>query len=173
MSLANAFDLAMLLVVVYFAARGLFRGFFSELFSLVGMVSGVYFGFQYGGVLDELLRGWFAFLNPSLCKIIAIALIFFAVCVVCSLIGQLLSAILSMAALGSLDSLCGLIAGAAKGAAVVTILVVILGRASRFLPGDLLRESRAAALVNDLLPHVERYIDRAFPNESKTVGDLF
>ena len=41
MSLVDIFDLVMLLIVAYFAVKGIFRGFFNELFSLVGIVSGL------------------------------------------------------------------------------------------------------------------------------------
>ena len=165
MKLVDVFDLAMVLIVVYFAVKGIFRGFFNELFSLVGIISGLYFGFHYADAVDAMLRGWFGFLNPSLSRIIAIALIFFAVCVVCSLIGKLFSAILSMASLGSLDRMCGMLAGAVKGAAIVTLVVVVLSRAQRFLPVEFLRESRVAVIVNGLLPHIEQYIDEVFPKK--------
>jgi membrane protein required for colicin V production len=165
MSLVDIFDLVMLLIVAYFAVKGIFRGFFNELFSLVGIVSGLYFGFQHAGAAEKLLLGWFTFLNPSLARIIGIALIFFGVCVVCSLIGKLFSAVLSAASLGALDRFCGFLAGAAKGVAVVALIVIVLTRAQRFLPVDLLGESRVATIVNGLLPHVEQYIDEVFPKK--------
>ena len=86
-------------------------------------------------------------------------------CVVCSLIGKLFSAVLSAASLGALDRFCGFLAGAAKGVAVVALIVIVLTRAQRFLPVDLLGESRVATIVNGLLPHVEQYIDEVFPKK--------
>ncbi|MBR1895942.1 MAG: CvpA family protein [Pyramidobacter sp.] len=59
MNLVDVFDLAMVLIVVYFAVKGIFRGFFNELFSLVGIISGLYFGFHYADAADAMLRGWF------------------------------------------------------------------------------------------------------------------
>ena len=47
MTLVDGFDLCMLLIVVFFAVKGIFRGFSGEIFSLAGVIGGGYFGFKY------------------------------------------------------------------------------------------------------------------------------
>ncbi len=166
MSFVNEFDLAMLLVLVYFTVKGAFRGFFKELFSLVGLAAGVYLGIQYADVVDGFLSAYLTFLSPSLSRIISVALIFFAVCVVCSMIGAMFCKILSMVSLGALDRMFGLLAGACKGAAVVALVVVALNRAQTFIPSSFLEESRVVNFVNTYLPDVENYINEVFPKAS-------
>ena len=168
MSMVDLFDLAMVLVVVFFAVKGVFRGFINELFSLLGLFAGLYFGFHYADTVDALLLEWLPVLNATLSRIVAVALIFFVVCVICALVGKLFSMALHAAALGTLDRFCGLLAGAAKGAAVVAIVVVVLSRMERILPVSFLEQSRVSALMNGVLPHVERYIDQVFPKSSES-----
>ena len=107
MTLVDGFDLCMLLIVVFFAVKGIFRGFSGEIFSLAGVIGGVYFGFKYADPVDAALRNFFGSLNASVSRMIAIALVFFAVCIVCALIGKLFRALLSMVSLSALDRLCG------------------------------------------------------------------
>lgn len=38
MTLVDGFDLCMLLIVVFFAVKGIFRGFSGEIFSLAGVI---------------------------------------------------------------------------------------------------------------------------------------
>ncbi len=167
MSFVNEFDLAMVLVLAFFTVKGAFRGFFRELFSVVGLIAGVYFGIRYAGIVDGFLSANLTFLSPSLSRGASIALVFFAVCVVCSLLGSLFCKILSMVSLGALDRMFGLLAGACKGAAVVVIVVMVLNRAQSFISRSFLEQSRVVNIVNAYLPDVERYIDEVFPKPSE------
>ncbi len=164
MNLVDVFDLVMVLVVAFFAVKGVFNGFVNELFSLIGLFAGVHFGFHYADTVDSLLQKWLPFLNATLSKIVAIALVFFAVCVVCALVGKLFSIVLHAAALGALDRICGLFAGAAKGLVIVAIVIVMLGQMRRIIPVSFLEQSRVAMLMNGVLPYIERYIDEVFPD---------
>lgn len=165
MTLADGFDLCMVLLVVFFAVKGLFRGFSGEVFSLAGIIGGIYFGLAYADPADAVLRGYFPALSPSLSRIIAIAVIFFVVCVVCALAGKLFRALLSLVSLSTLDRLCGFLLGVVKGAAIVVLIVVLLTRIQSFLPGVRLSESRVVVLVNAVMPEIEGYLDAIFPKQ--------
>ena len=165
MTLVDGFDLCMLLIVVFFAVKGIFRGFSGEIFSLAGVIGGVYFGFKYADPVDAALRNFFGSLNASVSRMIAIALVFFAVCIVCALIGKLFRALLSMVSLLALDRLCGFLVGGVKGAAIVILVVVALQHAERFLPGVELKDSRTVLLVNTILPDIKNSLDAFFPKQ--------
>ena len=157
MTLVDGFDLCMLLIVVFFAVKGIFRGFSGEIFSLAGVIG--------GDPVDAALRNFFGSLNASVSRMIAIALVFFAVCIVCALIGKLFRALLSMVSLSALDRLCGFLVGGVKGAAIVILVVVALQHAERFLPGVELKDSRTVLLVNTILPDIKNSLDAFFPKQ--------
>jgi membrane protein required for colicin V production len=163
MSTADIFDLCMLLVVLFFSVKGVLHGFSSEIFSLIGIIAGIYLGLAYAAPVDVYIRKYFSQISQPLSRIIAIAVIFFAVCIVCALIGKLLKALLNFVYLSTLDRMCGLLIGFIKGAALVVFIVILLNRASSFLPGIDLSQSRTAAVVNALLPDIEHYIDALLP----------
>lgn len=159
MTLADGFDLCMLLVVLFFSVKGVLHGFTSEIFSLIGIIAGIYLGFLWADRVDVFIRRFFPQVDPSVSRILAIAVIFFAVCVACALLGRLLRALLAFACLSTLDRMCGLFVGFAKGAAVVVFIVVVLNRAGALLPGADFSGSRAVALVNALLPDLQHYLN--------------
>lgn len=165
MNVIDIFDLAMLLVVVFFAVKGAFRGFFAELFSLIGVLGGIYLGLKYADAVSSFILRFLPAVNVVMARIAAIALVFFAVCIVCSIIGNVCTAILSFVSLSALDSMCGLVAGAAKGAAIVIAVVMLLVRMQSFLPGVELSQSRIVVLVDSFMPDIERYIDMIFPSQ--------
>jgi membrane protein required for colicin V production len=163
MTAADIFDLCMLLIVLFFSVKGVLHGFSSEIFSLIGIIAGIYLGLAYSAPVDAFIRGYFPQLSPALSRIIAIAIVFFAVCIICALIGKLLKAILNFVYLSTLDRMCGLLIGFIKGAAIVVFLVILLNRAKSFLPNVELGQSRTVAIVNALLPNIENYIDSLLP----------
>ena len=163
MTLADGFDLCMLLIILIFALKGLFSGFTGEIFSLIGLVGGIYLGLTRSAPVGDVIQSWFPTISPSLSHIIAIAIVFFAVCIVCAIIGRLFKALLSFVALGSLDRLCGLVLGAVKGAAIVIIIVLCLTRAQSLLPGIDLSASRAVNIVRYYMPAIEEKLDQLLP----------
>lgn len=165
MSIIDIFDLVMLIIVIFFAIKGVFRGFFAELFSLIGVIAGVYFGLKYAGTGAGIILRYFPAVSDVMAKIIAIALVFFAVCVVCAIIGKICTGVLSLVSLSALDSMCGLIVGCAKGVAIVIVIVTLLTRMQSFMPGVELSKSRAVYIVNAIMPDVERYLDMVFPKQ--------
>ncbi len=169
----DGFDLCMLLLVIFFTVRGLLHGFATEIFSLVGVVGGIYLGLNYSNTVENLLQGFLPECSPTLIKIIAIALLFFAFCIVCALIGKMFTALLNFVALGSLDRMCGMVLGFVKGCAIVVIIVSVLLRLQIFLPGVRLAQSRVVSLVNATLPDIESYIDQYFPKQINAAGSFY
>ncbi|MGI6076453.1 MAG: CvpA family protein [Pyramidobacter sp.] len=166
MTLADGFDLCMLLIVLFFSVKGVLHGFTSEIFSLIGIIAGIYLGFLWADRVDVFIHRFFPQLTPTVSRIIAIAIIFFLVCIVCALVGRLLRALLAMAYLSTLDRMCGLFAGFVKGAAVVVFIVIMLNHASSLLHGVDLSGSRAVALVNTLLPDIQHYLNALLSSRS-------
>ncbi len=169
----DGFDLGMLFLVIFFTVRGLIHGFATEIFSLAGVIGGIYLGLNYSTPVENLLQGFLPQCSPTLIKIIAIGLLFFAFCIVCALIGKMFTALLDFVALGSLDRMCGMALGFVKGCAIVVVIVTVLLRLQIFLPGVNLAESRVVSLVNATLPDIESYIDQYFPKQINAVGSLY
>ncbi|MDY3869353.1 MAG: CvpA family protein [Pyramidobacter sp.] len=165
MTFANVFDVVMLVTVLIFAIKGVFRGFSGEVFSLVGTVGGVIFALQYASLADELLKELFSGINPTLSWIVSLAGLFIAFSALCALLGTLLRSFLKMIWLSALDRIGGFAVGAAKGLAIALVLSILLTKAQAFLPSVDASESLFVQLANEALVVLKPYADLGFPEK--------
>ncbi len=108
----NYFDIAVVIILLFFTVRGALRGVIDELTGLVSIVAGFFFARQYSAQVAEHLQ---AFLPEQWLIPAAFALIFFVCIVVVALLGYFLKAILNALFVGFLNNLFGLIVGFLKG----------------------------------------------------------
>jgi membrane protein required for colicin V production len=116
-------DVVLAVVLALFALRGFFRGFSREIFALIGLVGGVAVAAAYypdGALMlppevPEIARPALAFVG-----------IFLAVALAAKLVGLVVQRLLGLVLLSPLDRLGGIVFGAAKGAALITLGVVVV-----------------------------------------------
>jgi membrane protein required for colicin V production len=119
----NRIDVGLAVVLALFALRGFQRGFSREIFALIGLVGGVALaGAMYADAalllppeVPEMARPAVAFLA-----------IFLGVALTAKLTGMLLHHVLGLGLLSPLDRIGGILFGAAKGAAVITLGVIVV-----------------------------------------------
>ena len=119
----NRIDVVLAVVLALFALRGLWRGFAREFFALVGLVGGVAAAatthadaaLMLPPAVPEITRPWVAF-----------AVVFLAVLVAAKLVGALVHHALGAVALSPLDRVAGAFFGAAKGAALIALGVLVV-----------------------------------------------
>jgi len=127
-ALLNPVDLSILGIILLSALIGVIRGFFREVLSLAGLVFGAWAGFIYGPVLAPLV--------PRLVDVQALhvfmtgLLLAIAVVLLSSALSWVVCKLVSRAGLSGLDRLLGFGFGTARGALVVTALVLVLGLTS-------------------------------------------
>ncbi len=117
----NRIDVVLAIVLALFALRGFQRGFSREIFALIGLVGGV-------AVAGATYAEAAVMLPPEVPEIARPALafvgIFFGVALAAKLVGMLLHSLLGLTLLSPLDRAAGIVFGAAKGVAVVTLGVI-------------------------------------------------
>lgn len=140
----NQVDVVLLVLLVPFALRGLFRGLLREAAALVGLVVGVVVAASRWHELAAVLVDRFA-VSAQTAGVVAPAAVFLAVYLVAVLIGAILHRLARTLLLGPVDRTAGLVFGAAKGAAVCGFALLV---AQRLVPGptlsDLIAGSRVA-----------------------------
>ncbi len=142
----NGFDFFIIAIIGLAAVRGLFRGFVKEVFSLLGIAGGIYFGLKYNAVVIDYLR----FLkNPSLMKAVAFVIVFIVIYVLITLLGVAVAKLFRALLLSFVDRILGAVFGAAEG---VFIVAAILYLFSLFPWGDeILRESKVAETIFEIV----------------------
>jgi membrane protein required for colicin V production len=136
----NLADLLIVIVLVVSVVSAFVKGFFVEIFSLAGIVLGLFIAAaNYGGFSLWVLR---VVHNRAAANLIAFLLLVLIVMVLASIAGRLLRGLFRTVGLGIVDRLLGALFGLVEGCVVVTL--ILMGIVA-FLPRqDWLSNSRLA-----------------------------
>jgi membrane protein required for colicin V production len=136
----NLADLLIVIVLVVAVISAFVKGFFVEVFSLAGVILGLFIAAaNYGGFSLWVLR---VVHNREAANLIAFLLIVLVVMVLASIAGRLLRGLFRSVGLGIVDRLLGAVFGLVEGCVVVTL--ILMGIVA-FLPRqDWLSNSRLA-----------------------------
>jgi membrane protein required for colicin V production len=136
----NLADLLIVIVLVVAMVSAFVKGFFVEVFSLAGIILGLFIAAaNYGGFAAWLLP---VIHNHEAANLIAFLVIALMVMVVAAIAGRLLRGLFRGVGLGIVDRLLGAVVGLVEGCVVVTL--VLMGIVA-FLPRqDWLSSSRLA-----------------------------
>ena len=126
----NVFDWFLVAVVLYSTVVAFVRGFFREVFSLVGLVAGILLASWNYAILGDRLARWIPWATA---QIVAFLLIAILVMMLCGLAGKMLSTTAKSIGLGFFDRVLGGIFGLARGC---LLGVAILMAAAAFLPHE-------------------------------------
>ncbi len=165
----TAIDYAILGVIAVSALVSLFRGFVREALSLAVWIASVWLAWRYFNELEPFLSQWVE--EPSLRTGLAFVAIWLGALLVGGIVVHLLSLIVDKTGLNVTDRFIGLFFGAARGALLVAILVLLAGltpmprdswwRQSQLLPYF----EQAAKVMRGFLPEdVARRF--SFPSDS-------
>jgi membrane protein required for colicin V production len=137
----NRIDVVLAVILALFALRGFWRGFSREIFALIGLVGGV-------AAAGAYYPGGTAMLPPEVPEIVRPAVaflgIFAAVALAAKLVGLLVRRLLGLILLSPLDRLGGVLFGAAKGAALITLGVIAV---RAITPADALERACADSVL--------------------------
>jgi membrane protein required for colicin V production len=154
----NWVDLIMAVVLLGFAIRGLTRGFFRELLSLVGLFLGLWVALLKFVPLGEWLQHRLPLTDPVPFHLAFLA-IFLGVSIVASLVGYLLHRAAKGLMMGWMDAIVGLGFGMVKGVMILTVLLFLLGHLP--LAASIGTQLQSSAVVNHLElinPFLERSV---------------
>jgi membrane protein required for colicin V production len=135
----NLFDWLLVAILVYSTVAAFLRGFFREVFSLVGLVAGILLASWNYPMVAVRLAVW---MPVAVSDVVGFLLIALVVMVVCGLVGKLLHRTVKTIGLGFVDRLLGAGFGLLRGA---LLGVAVLMAAAAFVPDQsLLKNSQLA-----------------------------
>jgi membrane protein required for colicin V production len=126
----NALDWLLVALLVYSTVAAFLRGFFREIFSLVGLVAGILLASWNYPMAAERLRGWLV-IPWATAEIAGFLLIAIVVMVLCGLAGRLLATTARTIGLGFVDRLLGAGFGFSRG---FLLGVAVMMAAAAFVP---------------------------------------
>jgi len=156
-------DIVLAALLLFGFIRGLFKGLFVEVASLVALVLGVYGAIHFSGFVAGFLESkvdW----NEKTINIVAFAITFVIIVLAISLAGKALTKLADFAALGIVNKLAGGVFGALKIGLILSVLLIVFNKLNNTLPfmeKEDLEESVLYEPVKSLAPLI-------FPNLIKS-----
>jgi membrane protein required for colicin V production len=129
----NTIDIIIAALLVFGFVRGLIKGLFVEIASLVALIAGIYgaihFSFYVGNVLVQYVS-W----EERYITIVAFAITFGLIVLVIALLGKIFTKIADFASLGLLNKIAGGVFGSLKSALILSIVLLVFSKLNDTLP---------------------------------------
>lgn len=116
-------DIVIFLTVVASLLIGLYRGFISEIFSLLSWLAALWLAWVFTGFGAELLIPYMD--QPAFRAVLSFAAVFVASLVLLSMLSHFIQKFLSFAALVGVDRYLGMFFGIARGVIIVALLIMV------------------------------------------------
>jgi membrane protein required for colicin V production len=153
----NWVDLIIAVVILGFTIRGLMRGFFRELLSLVGLFLGLWVALLKFVPLGEWIANEFPLADP-LPFHVAFWAIFLGISLLAGMVGYFLHRVAKGLLMGWLDAIVGLGFGVIKGVMILTVLLFLVA----YLPlPEAIRTQLQASTVVDHLELANPFIEQS------------
>jgi len=129
----NTFDIIIAALLLFGFIRGLMKGLFVELASLISLIAGVYGAIRFSYFVGDFLKNsvdW----DEQYVSIIAFAITFITIVIVISLLGKLFTKMADFAALGALNKILGGVFGILKIGLILSIILLIFDKLNKTIP---------------------------------------
>ena len=119
----NIFDIITAIVLAVALFAGWRKGFITQLFSLLGILGGIFISLSYGEAV-----GAFFGIGEAYAKVMGFIITFITTAVAATLLARVLTSIFSAIGLGSIDTLLGIVLSAIKYVLLLSVLFVTIER---------------------------------------------
>ncbi|MEX0890405.1 MAG: CvpA family protein [Balneolaceae bacterium] len=160
----SLFDLAILLILVFFSFQGFRNGLVKEILTLAGLVVALFVALLY----MDLMGGWISGvvdLSEEGASVLAATLLFTAVFLIALITAHLIRKFLEVIHLNLLNRLLGLVFGGVKSALAVSLVLILL--AGWNIPGEDVRQgSLIYSYILNLGPILFDQLETLLPENS-------
>jgi membrane protein required for colicin V production len=156
----NVLDIILGALILFGLIRGLSKGLFVEIASVVALIAGVFGAIYFSDFASNFLENRFDW-NEKTINIIAFAITFIIIVLAISFAGKALTKLADFAALGILNKLLGGVFGALKIGLILSIVLVLFDKMNRSIPFVEIAELEDSILykpVKSLAPMIFPYI---------------
>ncbi len=129
----NIFDIIIASLLLFGFVRGLMKGLFVEVASLVALVAGVYGAIHFSYFLGDWLKNSLDW-SEQYITLTAFAGTFVIIIVVIALLGKILTKIADFASLGIINKILGGVFGALKIGLILSVVFIFFGKMNDTIP---------------------------------------
>jgi len=129
----NTFDIIISVFLLFGFIRGLFKGLFVEVASLLALIAGVYGAIHFSYFVGDFLSNRVSW-DEKYITIVSFAITFAIIVLAIILIGKLFTKIADFASLGLLNKLIGGVFGALKVGLILSVVLLIFTKLNDTIP---------------------------------------
>jgi len=129
----NTIDIILAVLLIFGFVRGIMKGLFVEVASLVSLIAGVYGAIHFSYFVSNYLTEHVSW-EERYITIVSFAVTFAIIVLVISLLGRIFTKIADFAALGVINSILGGVFGALKIGLILSIALIIFDKLNSTLP---------------------------------------
>ncbi|VAV85269.1 Colicin V production protein [hydrothermal vent metagenome] len=166
----NILDIILGALILFGLIRGLSKGLFVEVASLVALIAGIYGAIYFSDFAAEFLESRVDWTEKTI-SITAFAITFVIIVLAISLAGKALTKLADFAALGILNKLLGGVFGALKIGLILSVALVLFDKMNKTIPfvdKDELQDSILYKPVKSLVPMIFPYLIKEDLSEDTT-----
>jgi len=127
------FDIIIAVILIFGFIRGLMKGLFVEVASLVALIGGVYGAIHFSNYIGDFLKTKVSW-EEQYISLVAFAATFAIIVLIVSLLGRILTKVANFAFLGGLNKILGGVFAALKYALIISIVLLLFDRFNNTIP---------------------------------------
>jgi membrane protein required for colicin V production len=157
----NYLDLILGILLLLTAINGFAKGFVEELAGLIGLILGIWIAIHFSDIVANFLTDTFDWSFKHL-SIIAFIITFVIVVILVQIIGSVISKMVKAVHLGFLNRLAGVALGMAKGALILSVLLIVFNKIDKdvhILSQETRANSRLFEPIKNFGPGIFPFLD--------------
>ena len=170
----NYLDIILGILLLWGLVRGLMKGLFVSLASLIALIAGIYIAVHFSHIVGDYLKQYVDW-QENVIKLSGFALTFILVVIGISLLGRILTKIADYAALGILNKLLGAVFGLLKFAFIASVILMFVDAINdkiTFIDKETKDESLLYEPVRKLAPMILPTILKEVPSNSMEENEV-
>ena len=129
----NIFDIIIAALLIFGFVRGIMKGFFVEVASLVALIAGVYGAIHFSYFIGDFLKESVSW-SEEYISLAAFAGTFIAIIIVISFLGKILTKLANFASLGIINKILGGVFGTLKIGLILSVVFIFFGKINDSIP---------------------------------------
>jgi membrane protein required for colicin V production len=129
----NVFDIIIATLLLFGFARGVMKGLFVEVASLVALIAGVYGAIHFSYFIGDFLKEYVSW-SEEYVSLTAFAGTFIAIIIVIAFLGKILTKLANFASLGVVNKILGGVFGALKIGLILSVVFIFFGKINDTIP---------------------------------------
>jgi membrane protein required for colicin V production len=129
----NIFDIIIAALLIFGFVRGIMKGLFVEVASLVALIAGVYGAIHFSYFIGDFLKESVSW-SEEYISLAAFAGTFIVIIIVISFLGKILTKLANFASLGIINKILGGIFGTLKIGLILSVVFIFFGKINDTIP---------------------------------------